>query len=38
MMNLFTIGPVGGLNGTGSTEMIFEDLLRYFMIRESEVA
>jgi len=37
MMNMFTIGPVGGLNGTGSTEMIFEDLLRYF-IGESEAA
>ena len=37
MMNMFTIGPAGGLNGTGSTEMIFEDLLRYF-IRESEAA
>ena len=27
--NVFAIGPVGGLNGTDSTEMIFEDLLRY---------
>jgi len=26
---VFVTGPVGGLNGTDSTEMIFEDLLRY---------
>lgn len=38
MTNMFAINLVGGLNGTGSIEMTFEGLLRYFMIRESEVA